>query len=75
MCSPLNGSFKEVVSFGFRISLQWVIVWDPNKAINIGEISICAGGRSQRFYCPSLQNRLVLDGVFVFKNSLISKNL
>ena len=25
--------------------------WDRNKAINIGEWSICIGGRLERFYC------------------------
>ena len=28
-----------------------VIVWDPNKAIDLGEGSICGGGRIERFYC------------------------
>ena len=28
-----------------------VIVWDSNKAIDIGEWSIPGGGRLERFYC------------------------
>ena len=29
----------------------WMVIWDPNKAIDIGEWSICGGGRLQRFCC------------------------
>ena len=28
----------------------WVIAWDPNEAIDIGDRSICGGGRLKRFY-------------------------
>ena len=28
-----------------------MIVWDPNKAIDIGSWSICGGGWLDRFYC------------------------
>ena len=27
------------------------IIWDPNKAIDVGEWSICGGGQLERFYC------------------------
>ena len=30
--------------------MEW-IVWDPNKAIDIGEWSACGGGWLERFYC------------------------
>ena len=39
-----NGPFMEVVTLG-----SWHIVWDPNKAIDIGELSICGGGQFERF--------------------------
>ena len=29
----------------------WLIVWDRNKTIDIGEWSICEGGRLESFYC------------------------
>ena len=29
----------------------WAIVWDPNKAIDIGEWLICGGGQLERYYC------------------------
>ena len=29
----------------------WAIVWDRNKAIDIGEWSICGGGQLERFDC------------------------
>ena len=28
----------------------WAFVWDPNKVINIRELSICGGGRLERFH-------------------------
>ena len=31
----------------------WVILWDPNKAIDIGEWSICGGGQLESFCCIS----------------------
>ena len=50
----LKGPFKEVVSgseLEYRYnSIAWVIFWDPNKAINVGEWPICGGGRVERFY-------------------------
>ena len=42
MESTLNAPFMEIVGLA-RIFLQW-IDWDPSKAINIGEWSICEGG-------------------------------
>ena len=27
------------------------IVWDGNKAVDIGEWAVCGGGRLERFYC------------------------
>ena len=30
-----------------------MIVWDPNKSIDIGEWAICGDGRLKRFYCVS----------------------
>ena len=54
----LTGPFREVVGSGIggevgqgvKISLS-VIVWEPNKAIDIGKWSIFGGGRLERFYC------------------------
>ena len=34
--------------------LQWIDL-DPNKAIEIGELSICGHGQLERFYCISVQ--------------------
>ena len=31
--------------------IVWALLWDLNKATNIGEWSRCGGGRSERFYC------------------------
>ena len=31
-----------------------MIIWDPNKAIDIGRWSTCGGGRLERFYCTCL---------------------
>ena len=64
----LNGPFREVIGFGSSMlhRLAWAIVWDPKKAIDIGEWSICGGGWLERFYCTLsqclscfLQNKLV----------------
>ena len=41
-----DGRFREVVGLVFIVRK---IVWDPNKAIDIGEWSICGGGRLERF--------------------------
>ena len=55
MGAILDGSFKEVVSFRELEYLYndnaWVVVWNPNKTISIGEWSICGGGQLERFYC------------------------
>ena len=37
----------------FRIQL-WAVIWYSNKAIDIGEWSICGGGRFGRFSCMFL---------------------
>ena len=51
----LNASFTELVGLGgleYRYSgIVWTIVWDPNKAIDIGESLIFGVGRLERFYC------------------------
>ena len=31
-----------------------MIVWDLNKAIDLGTLSICGGDRLERFYCRHL---------------------
>ena len=31
--------------------IVWAIIWDPNKAIDIGEWLICVGGRLKMLYC------------------------
>ena len=35
-------------------NIVWAIVWDPNKAIDIGEWLICGGSWLKRFYCINL---------------------
>ena len=50
----LNGPFREVVSLRSYniVSIVLIVIdWDPNKAITIGEWSICRGSRLERFYC------------------------
>ena len=51
----LNGPFREVVIFkGLEYhynGIAWVIIWDPNIVIVIGEWSICGGVQLERFYC------------------------
>ena len=32
------------ISLQYNVTIAWVIVWDPNKAIDIVEWSICRGG-------------------------------
>ena len=52
----LNGPFSEVVRvrLGYcRVDIVLVIIWDSNKAIDIGNWSICWGGHLERFYCTS----------------------
>ena len=51
-----RGSFRAVVGLGVGIFLQW-IGWDPNKAIDIGEWSICGGCRLMRFYSSTNMDR------------------
>ena len=38
----------------------WVIIWDQNKAIDIGEWSIWEGSRLERFYCSSVGKAAIL---------------
>ena len=45
-------------------SLEWNSlgdVWDPNKGIDIAEISISEGGRLDIFYCISLLLTILTD--------------
>ena len=42
------------VSISLQLYIIWAIVWCPNNVIDIGEWSICGGGRLERFYCSSL---------------------
>ena len=44
-----GGRFTEL-GYGYN-GIVWVILWDPNKTIDIGEWSICGAGRLERFYC------------------------
>ena len=48
MGRTLNGPFSEVVGLG---NIVWAIVWEPNKATDRGEWSICGGALLERFYC------------------------
>ena len=42
--------FREMVGLGSYNGIVQVIGWDLNKAIKIGEWSICAVGRLESFY-------------------------
>ena len=46
----INDPLREVVGFGSYniVTMVWVIAWDPNKVIDIGQWSICGGGRLER---------------------------
>ena len=44
MGPTLGGQFKEVIGLG-----SYNIVWDRNKAIDIGEWSVSGGGLLERF--------------------------
>ena len=41
--------------------IVWAILWDPNKAINIGEWSTCGGGHLERFYCTCIYSKTSLN--------------
>ena len=42
MGPTLNDPFRMVIGLGYHYNgIAWAIVWDPNKAINIVEWSIC----------------------------------
>ena len=51
-----GGRFREL-EYHYN-GIVWVIVWDPNKAIGIGEFSICGGGQLER--CESFAIQLLL---------------
>ena len=55
MIQTLNGPIKELLGLGrleyhYNGIIIWAIIWDPNKVSDIGEWSICGGGRLERFY-------------------------
>ena len=53
MGPTIHGPFRKVASreLEYRYSgFVWVIIWDTNKRINIGEWSICGGGQLERFF-------------------------
>ena len=51
MGSTLNAKFREVVMLGsYNGIIAWVIDWDPNKVIDIGQWSICGSAQLERFY-------------------------
>ena len=43
-----NGRFREL-EYHYN-GFVWVISWDPNEVIDIGEWLICGGGRLERYY-------------------------
>ena len=47
----ISGYICSVWQIG--ISLRWTF-WDPCKGIDIGEWSMCGGGRLEKFYCICL---------------------
>ena len=57
-----------IVSFTIRFfpPFPWVIVWDPNTAINLGEWAICGGGKLQRFhgYTRMMNSRRLIGHYF-----------
>ena len=59
----LNDPFREVVQFRelkcCYSDIAWAIVWQSNKAIDIGEWSICGGGRFERFHCILIHGSLI----------------
>ena len=62
-----GGQFREVE---YRCNLSWVLVWDPNKVIDIGEWAICGGSR----FCSSTQatnptNRYELNNFRIHEDS------
>ena len=51
-----GADFKWGISGGGRIEYHYyciilVIIWDPNKGMDIREWLICRSGRLQKFYC------------------------
>ena len=54
--TKLYRPFREVVSLR-NLNIVWLVVWDLNKALIIGEWLVCGGVLLQRLYCiwnPSL---------------------
>ena len=50
---------------GVRILLQWII-WESNKAIDIGELSICGGGGLERFYCRGMSDMYIYIYIYTY---------
>ena len=52
MESTLIDIFREAIGLGSQnnITMGMVMTWDPNKAIKIGEWSVCGGGQLEMFY-------------------------
>ena len=66
--------------YGHRVRISiGTIVWDRNKAKNIGKWSICGGGRLERFCCSSMvvetftrvYQHIEMLGLFLFNDSLV----
>ena len=55
MDPTLNGSLRKVVGLReleyYYNGIVRAIIWDTNKAIDVGEWPICGGGQLERFYC------------------------
>ena len=41
--------------------ITWAIIWDPSKAIKIGEWSIRGSGQLERFYCSMVSILYLCD--------------
>ena len=50
-------------------SIVKAIVWDTNKAVNIGEWSICGGDQLERFYCHI--DTYILPTINIYKYTCI----
>ena len=50
----------------FYNGILWAIVRDANKAIDIGDWSICEDGRLERFYCKVQLVNIYFRSVFLF---------
>ena len=38
---------------------RWLIIWDSNKVIDIGEWAICRGVRLERVYCIAISRQII----------------